>query len=476
MSGQRPLTHGQYGDDDSAQGTFEQKTNREPTSNLLQERVQQQANPPTLPSPSPPSVSAGFQGGHDHPTSLHSTLGATLRDEGEIGDRTVQEASYSPLPSPSTPIDSARPPHSQHARGGQDHPTTHHSNAALRDEGKFGGLADVDELRMELQKEKKLLKKVKDEAESELAAVQRREEAAQRREEAALREKEAALREKEAALREKEAALREKEDAQRREEAAQRREEAAASQLDAERKAKDEAVKKLKTVVAEINSDATLQARRRRADATATSVEPLDHNNPMVRKFGANVLSQNTTINNCRSDVSIHEEPQVLLEALLSNQTKVGKMLFQKVIEEGVAYWSFMVGATKCCDLLLRMQVVRQDEEEVVVRVESVDEEELESASLPNPHSTASKKFRLLLKDGTIVLRPLQFGQTSLTFMAQVDVGEVMKDAVVASSPSAIGSTAVADENSRKGAAVKKLGAGGEAAKGDKLFSKLAEI
>ena len=35
----------------------------------------------------------------------------------------------------------------------------------------------------------------------------------------------------------------------------------------------------------------------------------------------------------------------------------------------------------------------------------------LEAASLPNPHSTASKKFRLLLKKGTIVLRPLQFGQ-----------------------------------------------------------------
>jgi len=352
------LPHSQYLDDDahnSAQGTVEPKTNREPTSNLLQERMQQQANPPTLPSPSPPSVSAGFRGGHDHLTSLHFNHGATLRDQGEIGDRTVQEASYSPLPSPSSPVATAGPQHSQHARGRQDHPTTlHRPNADLRDEEKFGGLADVDELRMELQKQKKLLKKVKDEAESELAAAQRREEAA---------------------LREKEAALREKEDAQRREEAAQRREEAAASQLDAERKAKDEAVKKLKTVVAEINSDATLQARRRRADATATSVEPLDHDNPMVRKFGANVLSQNTTINNCRSDVSIHEEPQVLLEALLSNQTKVGKMLFQKVIEEGVAYWSFMVGATKCCDLLLRMQVVRQDEEEVVVRVESVEEE-----------------------------------------------------------------------------------------------------
>ena len=36
---------------------------------------------------------------------------------------------------------------------------------------------------------------------------------------------------------------------------------------------------------------------------------------------------------------------------------------------------------------------------------------ELEATSLPNPHSTASKKFRLLLKEGTIVLSPLQFGQ-----------------------------------------------------------------
>ena len=148
----------------------------------------------------------------------------------------------------------------------------------------------------------------------------------------------------------------------------------AVARLDAERKAKDEAVKKLTTVVAEINSDATLQARRRRADATATSVEPLDPDNPMVRKVGANVLSQNTTIHDCRFDVTIHVEPKVFLEALLGDQTKVGKMLFQKVVKKGVAYWSFME-AMKCCDLLLHMRVERQDEEEVVVRVESVDEE-----------------------------------------------------------------------------------------------------
>ena len=103
--------------------------------------------------------------------------------------------------------------------------------------------------------------------------------------------------------------------------------------------------------------------------------EPLNRTTPGVKIVGTTVLSENTTINNCRSDVSIHEEPQVLLEALLSNQTKVGKMLFQKVVKKGVAYWSFMVTTAICCDLHLRMQVVRQDEEEVVVRVESVDEE-----------------------------------------------------------------------------------------------------
>ncbi|GMH92310.1 hypothetical protein TrST_g2879, partial [Triparma strigata] len=148
----------------------------------------------------------------------------------------------------------------------------------------------------------------------------------------------------------------------------------AAAQLDAERKAKDEAVRKLTTVVAEINSDATLQARRRRIDATATSVEPLDPDNPMVRKVGPNMLSENTTINNFRTDITIHEEPQVLLEALLGEQTKVVKTLYQKIVQEGVAYWSFMVSNTKSCDILLRMWVERQDEEGVVVGVESIEE------------------------------------------------------------------------------------------------------
>ena len=86
------------------------------------------------------------------------------------------------------------------------------------------------------------------------------------------------------------------------------------------------------------------------------------------------MLVKNTTANTCVFSVDVHEVPEVFLKALLSDQPKMGKMLFQKVVEGGVAYWSFME-TMKCCDLLLRMQVERQDEEEVVVKVESVDEE-----------------------------------------------------------------------------------------------------
>ena len=110
------------------------------------------------------------------------------------------------------------------------------------------------------------------------------------------------------------------------------------------------------------------------ADSSSAPAEPLNRATPGVKKVG-DVLSENTTINNCRTNVTIHEDPKVLLEAILSDQMKVGKLLYQMIVEEGVFFWSFMVSNTKSCDLLLRMWVERQDEEEVVIRVESVDEE-----------------------------------------------------------------------------------------------------
>ncbi|GMH75030.1 hypothetical protein TrST_g8509 [Triparma strigata] len=163
--------------------------------------------------------------------------------------------------------------------------------------------------------------------------------------------------------------------------------EEAAAQLDTERKEKDEAVRKLKSIVAEINGSETLQEIRRTLDSsvTTTTATALDRGNPGVVVLSNNVRSKNTTTNTCTFSVDIHEEPEVLLEALFGEQTKVGKTLFQKVIGEGVAYWSFMVEGNKSCDLVLRMLVEEQDEDRVVIRVESV-EEDLVATSLPKPH------------------------------------------------------------------------------------------
>ena len=57
------------------------------------------------------------------------------------------------------------------------------------------------------------------------------------------------------------------------------------------------------------------------------------------------------------------------------------------------------------------MQVERQDIDLVLIRVTSVELEELEATSLPNPYATANKRLRLLLDEGRIVLRSLPFGQ-----------------------------------------------------------------
>ena len=149
-------------------------------------------------------------------------------------------------------------------------------------------------------------------------------------------------------------------------------------QLSAERSQRFEERKQFQKVVAEINKDEILQARRRTLDASSSvSTEPLDRDNPDVQKAD-NILSKSSTTNRCCFSVDVHEDTEVLLEAVLGDQTKVGgKTLFQKVVEEGVIYWSYMVeGTTKCCELLLRMQVEKQDEDETIIRVTSVEEGE----------------------------------------------------------------------------------------------------
>ena len=68
----------------------------------------------------------------------------------------------------------------------------------------------------------------------------------------------------------------------------------------------------------------------------------------------------------------------------------------------------------------------RQDDGEIIIALDSVDEEDLDCGPVPAP--IVGRPFRLLVKGGTITLRPLPFGQTSFTFTAQFvvidDAGE----------------------------------------------------
>ncbi|GMH64595.1 hypothetical protein TrST_g10088 [Triparma strigata] len=99
--------------------------------------------------------------------------------------------------------------------------------------------------------------------------------------------------------------------------------------LETERKAKEEAVALLEAErAAKEEAVALLEAER----AANSIVEPFDRDNPRVKKVGPNVLSSNTNINNCLTKVTIHEEMEAFLEALLGNQTKVGKKLYQKIV------------------------------------------------------------------------------------------------------------------------------------------------
>ena len=130
--------------------------------------------------------------------------------------------------------------------------------------------------------------------------------------------------------------------------------------------------------------------------------------------------------------LNLHEDPAEVLAALLTSTSKSPPAngskirLRQKVLkaDETIVYWS-LVEQNKDYQLLLRLRVETQDDQEIRISVESIDEEDLDSTCLPVPQPSATRTFRLRLKGGTIILRPLPFGQTSFTFTAQPDIFEV---------------------------------------------------
>lgn len=93
--------------------------------------------------------------------------------------------------------------------------------------------------------------------------------------------------------------------------------------------------------------------------------------------------------------------------------------------------------------------------------------------TLPNPHPTATKKLRLSLNNGTILLRKLPFDQTSFTFSAQVKVSELGNAATTKTKKSTVTAKAM---NSTKGSfsATSSKRFWSEDDKASDLFSKIA--
>ncbi|GMH67615.1 hypothetical protein TL16_g04726 [Triparma laevis f. inornata] len=145
-----------------------------------------------------------------------------------------------------------------------------------------------------------------------------------------------------------------------------------------------------------------------------TAAQPLDPDDDRVKRKG-DVLSKSTTITSCSFSIKIHEEMEAIRDAILGDHLNVNsKLLYQEVLED-VMYWRFMADNIKCCHLVLKLFIESQDVDEIRIRVASAS---VESPSLPTPHSFAKKSFRLLLNNGTIILRPLRFGHSSFTFKA----------------------------------------------------------
>ena len=120
--------------------------------------------------------------------------------------------------------------------------------------------------------------------------------------------------------------------------------------------------------------------------------------------------------------MALHEKPEVISKAIFGENKNTTKgVLFQAMInEQGFYYWSSFDKAT-CWDVVLDLklgELARDDEEEIIILVSSVAEDDEVKTTLPNPYPNAKKKSRLLLRGGTITLRPLPFGQTFFNFSA----------------------------------------------------------
>ncbi|GMI09905.1 hypothetical protein TrLO_g15291 [Triparma laevis f. longispina] len=160
----------------------------------------------------------------------------------------------------------------------------------------------------------------------------------------------------------------------------------------------------------------------------------LSRGNRDVTKGRHDMLSKVTK--NCTVSIKLHEEPQTILAALLSDNlvSQSQKLLTQQILNDEqrrerptsstVAYWCYLLDDKRACDLLIDLRVVEKEGEEIMIEVASREEEDLDNSFDLLP-IVEKETARLHIERGTFFLRSLPFKQTLLTFTAQVEIREL---------------------------------------------------
>ncbi|GMH55451.1 hypothetical protein TL16_g01910 [Triparma laevis f. inornata] len=141
--------------------------------------------------------------------------------------------------------------------------------------------------------------------------------------------------------------------------------------------------------------------------------------------------------------LEIHEDLDEVLESMIEDRAAARDKLDQKVLKETtednetIVHWT-LVDQIKhtSINLLLRLKVERDVNGEIRIAVASIEEGDLDTTCLPIPKPTTAKAFRFLLNGGSILLKPLSLGRTSFTLTAQADLREEVQFNNVYGSPS----------------------------------------
>ncbi|GMI01690.1 hypothetical protein TrST_g10386 [Triparma strigata] len=189
-------------------------------------------------------------------------------------------------------------------------------------------------------------------------------------------------------------------------------------QLDIERSKRDALEVQLKRLLQE--RDDPTRSRSRSSTAIIIS-KALTRANP-----SSDILIHDVTIKTLV--VKIHESLDNVLNSLVGkNVARNSFDMRQDVVkrdgeETVIVYWSFGVDQVRTCEMILRLTIVRENEElddgEVMIKVSSVEETDLDEDSISA--LPANSSLRLILDNGVILLRPLPLGQTSFAFTSEI--------------------------------------------------------